>query len=87
MYAIEVANLVKRYGDFEALKGVTLRIKENEIFALLGPNGAGKTTLLRIIAEGLSYDSGEVKVFGRKLSREALRFLATFPRKIYFTTS
>ncbi|MFA4646272.1 ABC transporter ATP-binding protein [Pyrococcus kukulkanii] len=81
MYAIEVANLVKRYGDFEALKGVTLRIKENEIFALLGPNGAGKTTLLRIIAEGLSYDSGEVKVFGRKLSREALRFIGYVPQE------
>ncbi|MFA4661466.1 ABC transporter ATP-binding protein [Pyrococcus kukulkanii] len=81
MYAIEVVNLVKRYGDFEALKGVTLRIKENEIFALLGPNGAGKTTVLRIIAEGLSYDSGEVKVFGRKLSREALRFIGYVPQE------
>ncbi|MFA4701450.1 ABC transporter ATP-binding protein [Pyrococcus kukulkanii] len=81
MYAIEVVNLVKRYRDFEALKGVTLRIKENEIFALLGPNGAGKTTVLRIIAEGLSYDSGEVKVFGRKLSREALRFIGYVPQE------
>ncbi|CUX76840.1 ABC transporter, ATP-binding protein [Thermococcus chitonophagus] len=73
--------MLKRYGDFEALRGVTLRIRENEIFALLGPNGAGKTTLLRIIAEGLSYDSGEVKVFGRKLSRKVLRFIGYVPQE------
>ncbi|GIX14638.1 MAG: hypothetical protein KatS3mg118_2597 [Paracoccaceae bacterium] len=48
--AIGIRNAVKRYGDFTALKGVTLSIADNEFFTLLGPSGCGKTTLLRLIA-------------------------------------
>src|SRR5690606_27740922 len=48
--AIEIASVVKRYGSFEALRGVTLSIREGEFFGLLGPNGAGKTTLISIVA-------------------------------------
>ena len=40
MYAVEINNLKKSYGDVEVLKGINLKIKEGEIFALLGPNGA-----------------------------------------------
>ncbi|WP_048055839.1 ABC transporter ATP-binding protein [Pyrococcus sp. ST04] len=81
MYAIEIINLIKRYGGNRVLNGITLRIKEGEIFALLGPNGAGKTTLLRIIAEGLSYDSGEVRIFGKPISRESLRMIGYVPQE------
>ena len=45
MGAIDVRNIVKKYGDFEAVKGVTFDVAEGEIFGLLGPNGAGKSTL------------------------------------------
>ena len=51
--AIEIRDVVKRYGAFEALRGVSLTIAQGEFFGLLGPNGAGKTTLISSIA-GLS---------------------------------
>ena len=46
--AIAVENIVKRYGDFEAVKGVSFSVADGEIFGLLGPNGAGKSTLIRM---------------------------------------
>lgn len=81
MMALRIKGLRKRYGDFEALKGVDLEVREGEIFALLGPNGAGKTTLIRILAEGLAYDSGEIKVFGKELSRETRRLIGYVPQE------
>ena len=46
---IEVQNLVKKYGDFTAVKDISFTVDEGEIFGLLGPNGAGKSTTLEII--------------------------------------
>jgi ABC-2 type transport system ATP-binding protein len=46
---IEVRELVKHYGHFEAVKGISFEVMEGEIFGLLGPNGAGKSTTLEII--------------------------------------
>src|SRR3979409_2137207 len=61
---IEVENLTKRYGDVEALRGVSFSVSEGEVFGLLGPNGAGKTTTVEIL-EGLrTPDSGRVSVCG-----------------------
>ncbi len=50
MSALEAAELTKRYGDREALRGVTFRAEPGEVVAIIGPNGAGKTTLLSILA-------------------------------------
>lgn len=60
-HGVIIKDAVKRYGDFTALKGVNLEIKQGEFFTLLGPSGCGKTTLLRMIAGFNSVDGGEIR--------------------------
>lgn len=67
---IQVKDLVKKYGDFEAVKGISFEVKEGEIFGLLGPNGAGKTTTLEIIETLREKTSGEVIVDGINLDKD-----------------
>lgn len=64
MNAVEVNNLVKSYGSFQAVKGISFNVKEGEVYGLIGPNGAGKTTTLRILATLLEITGGDVKVQG-----------------------
>jgi len=71
MKAVEVKDLVKDYGSFRALKGISFEVSEGEIFGLIGPNGAGKTTALRTIATLLQITSGLIAVFGYELPKEA----------------
>src|SRR5436190_22665668 len=67
---ISVNNLVKKYGDFEAVKGISFSVMEGEIFGLLGPNGAGKSTTLEIIETLREKTSGEVIVNGFNLDKQ-----------------
>ena len=67
---VKVEKLVKRYKELIALDHLELDIKEGEIFGLLGPNGSGKTTAINCILSLLTYDKGEISVFGKKLSPE-----------------
>jgi ABC-2 type transport system ATP-binding protein len=70
---IEIHDLTKRYGDFTAVDGLSLRAAAGEIFGFLGPNGAGKTTTIRIVA-GLSLPtSGTVTVNGIDVLTDAVR--------------
>ena len=71
----------KHYGRFHAVKGVTLRVDEGEVFGLLGPNGAGKTTLIRIGLDILRPDEGEVRLFGEPMSRESLDRVGYLPEE------
>jgi len=64
---ISVKNLVKNYGNFQAVKGISFDVNEGEIFGLLGPNGAGKSTTLEIIETLRQKTSGEVIVDGINL--------------------
>lgn len=64
MHAIEVRNLHKSYGAFEAVRGIDLTVEEGEVFALLGPNGAGKTTTVEILEGFRPATSGSVRVLG-----------------------
>lgn len=67
---ISVKNLTKKYGDFEAVKGISFDVYEGEIFGLLGPNGAGKSTTLEIIETLRNKTSGEVFVNGFNLDKQ-----------------
>jgi ABC-2 type transport system ATP-binding protein len=64
---ISVKDLVKNYGDFKAVKGISFEVYEGEIFGLLGPNGAGKSTTLEIIETLRNKTSGEIVVDGFNL--------------------
>lgn len=64
---ISVKNLVKNYGDFKAVKGISFEVYQGEIFGLLGPNGAGKSTTLEIIETLREKTSGEIIVDGFNL--------------------
>jgi ABC-2 type transport system ATP-binding protein len=69
--AIAVENIVKRYGDFEAVKGVSFSVAEGEIFGLLGPNGAGKSTLIRMMTTLIPVTSGRAIVGGYDVSKDS----------------
>lgn len=68
---ITVRNLVKHYGSFEAVKGISFSVMEGEIFGLLGPNGAGKSSTLEIMETLREKTSGEVIIDGYDLDRDA----------------
>lgn len=64
MHAIEVRSLVKKFGEFTAVKGVSFDVDEGEVFGLLGPNGAGKSTLIRMLTTLLQPTSGTATING-----------------------
>ena len=68
--AIAVENIVKRYGAFEAVKGVSFSVADGEIFGLLGPNGAGKSTLIRMMTTLVPITSGKAMVAGFDVARD-----------------
>jgi len=67
---ISVKDLVKNYGNFSAVKGISFEVYEGEIFGLLGPNGAGKSTTLEIIETLRTKTSGKITVCGIDLDKE-----------------
>ena len=71
MSAVEVKDLVKNYGNFHAVKGISFDVKEGEVFGLIGPNGAGKTTTLRVLSTLLEISGGSVTIFGLDLKEQA----------------
>jgi ABC-2 type transport system ATP-binding protein len=73
MNAIDVRNLVKRFGDKTVVDHVTMTVAEGEIVGFLGPNGSGKTTTIRIMCGLLTPDEGEGEVLGYDLRTEALK--------------
>lgn len=72
MRVIEINNLTKNYGHFQALKGINLSVNQGEIFGFIGPNGAGKSTTIRILLGMLKATSGQAKIFNLDVFDEAL---------------
>src|SRR5213082_1541593 len=71
MNAINVRSIVKKFGDFTAVNGITFAVEEGEIFGLLGPNGAGKSTLIRMLVTLLPPTAGTALVNGFDIVRQA----------------
>ena len=65
---IEVTNLVKKYDKLTALDHFNLTVKKGEVLGLLGPNGSGKSTSINCILSLLTYDAGEIKLFGERMT-------------------
>jgi ABC-2 type transport system ATP-binding protein len=70
--AIEVRSLRKRYGEYEAVRGVDISVRRGEVFGLLGPNGAGKTTTVEILEGYRERTGGEVSVLGHDPADRAI---------------
>lgn len=69
---IRLRGVVKRYGSFQAVKGIDLEIRRGELFGFLGPNGAGKTTTMRMIAGILAPTGGEISIGDVNLLRDPM---------------
>ncbi|OQA52311.1 MAG: putative ABC transporter ATP-binding protein YbhF [candidate division WS2 bacterium ADurb.Bin280] len=82
---LEVKNLRKNYGNFEAVKGIDFEIGQNEIFALIGPNGAGKSTTLKMIGTILQPTGGEIYIDGVSVIKnpdEARKKISYLPEEV-----
>ena len=72
---VEVKNLKKKYGSKEAVKGISFKIKKNEILGLLGPNGSGKTTTIGMMLGLLKPSNGEILIDGKKIEENRIETL------------
>ena len=82
---LEVHDLVKKYGDFTAVKGISFDIKEGEIFSLLGPNGAGKTTTISMLSTLYTPTSGEATIGGHSITKDPMavkQIIGVVPQEI-----
>lgn len=71
--SIQVENIVKKYGEQEALKSISFSLKKGEIVGLLGPNGAGKSTLMKILTTYIAPTSGKASVNGYDIDDETMK--------------
>lgn len=70
--AVEIVDLVRRFGSFTAVGNLNLRVERGRFFGFLGPNGAGKSTTIKMLTGLLAPTSGRISVLGRDLERETL---------------
>jgi len=85
--AIDIQQAAKRFGEVEALAGISLEVRQGEFFGLLGPNGAGKTTLISALAGLVRLDRGHIQVMGCDVIadyRNARRQLGVVPQELVF---
>ena len=73
---IEVQQLAKRFGSFEAVKDVNFTVYKGDVFGFLGPNGAGKSTSIRCLLSLIKPDRGEIKIYGQTLAANRSQILA-----------
>jgi ABC-2 type transport system ATP-binding protein len=79
MNALQIETITKRFGDFDAVKDLSLAIPQGAIYGLLGPNGAGKTTTIRMVMNIIIPDSGSIQVLGRKMDEHMMGRVGYLP--------
>jgi ABC-2 type transport system ATP-binding protein len=88
MDALQVDNLSKTYANgVQALRGISLNVREGDFFALLGPNGAGKSTLIGIVSSLVNTSGGDVRVFGTSVRQQrslAMSYIGLVPQELNF---
>jgi len=83
--AIDTYHLRKVFGDYAAVKGLTLQVKQGEVFGFLGPNGAGKTTSMKMLLGLIAPTSGEAALLGKPIgNREVMRRVGFLPEHFRF---
>ncbi|HMC96389.1 MAG TPA: ATP-binding cassette domain-containing protein, partial [Flavobacteriales bacterium] len=78
---LNLEGIVKRFGTFTALDGITMDVPPGQVFGLLGPNGAGKTTLIRIITRITGPDEGRVMLNGRPMGPDDVATMGYLPEE------
>ncbi|WP_040952205.1 ABC transporter ATP-binding protein [Gorillibacterium massiliense] len=81
MYALQLENITKRYGEKTAVNGLSLNVQQGEIFGLLGGNGAGKTTTMRMVLGLINPDEGKIQWEGKGYSQELRRKTGYLPEE------
>ncbi len=81
MYAIEINNITKSFGEHKAVDALSLAVPERSIYGFIGPNGSGKTTTIRMIMNILYPDSGTVKIFGSEHAGSRLDDVGYLPEE------
>ena len=79
MYALEIENISKKFGDFYAVKNLSFKIPNGSVYGLLGPNGAGKTTALRMVMNIIIPDEGSINVLGQKMDESMKERIGYLP--------
>ncbi len=80
-WQVVIDDVHKRFGDHQAVDGVSLKLAAGEIFGLLGPNGAGKTTTIRMMLDILRPDSGQISVFGGPMTQAKKNRIGYLPEE------
>lgn len=78
---VKLDRVYKRFGEFTAVKDLSLTVRAGRVFGLLGPNGAGKTTTIRMMVNITAPDSGSIEVFGRKIDSELQNRIGYLPEE------
>ena len=78
---LSLKNVVKTYGDFTAVDGISLSIPKGSIYGFLGPNGAGKTTTIRMILEIIKPSSGEISILGHSSALDVRNRIGYLPEE------
>lgn len=81
MHAVEIKEIRKRFGDTQAVDGVSFEVRRGEIFGLLGPNGAGKTTTIRLMLDIFKPDEGSIAILGGPMTAEKKERIGYMPEE------